>query len=217
MKKFLSVGLFAFVLAAGCSPLRIVMNSHNEDGSRILLTSDKHLFGDFSVALGTKLNQRDTIMGILVTCDKPSDHGIFVKGDKMMFRLTDDSVITLENLYDREYDRETTTQQTTQQVNSYGYTYSYHPFLDGFTVMPYEISSFVPRTYVTTTTNSYALYLISWDELESIVAKGVKKVRIEIEDAEKDSSDTENVSKMFSDMIDCLREGVATNMKHTEF
>lgn len=217
MKKTLFIVLAAVMLLSGCGGLRIVMNTHDSDGSRTVLTSDKHLFNTFDMALGAKIAKRDTVLGIMITSDRDADHSVFVKGDKMLFKLADESVITLENVYEKGYEKETVTGQTTVPVDNYGYAYSYSPVLDDIYVTPYSISTFVPRTFVRTTTRSYAIYLVSKKQLHDIMEKGVIKIRIEMEDSDQDMKSTSGVSQMVSDLYECLKEGIAKAPSHAEF
>lgn len=219
MKKIFILGLLAATLVAGCSTPKLVMNSKQKDGGRVLLTSDKNLFGNFDFALGAKIMPKGkTVLGVLVTCDIDSDHGLFDLNDRLLIRLSDSTKIELTNVYDKEYDKETKTETTTTPVIApIGYSYAYYPFDPVFYVTPYDVATFVPRTYVRTTTHSYALYLISRGQLDSIIEKGVIKLRIELEDAEYNMGDTNYVSGKFSALYDCLKEGIANPVKRTKF
>ncbi len=217
MKKFLFLALTVMLTAASCSPVRIVMNSKGADGVRTVLTSDKHLFGNIDIALGARIiNPKDTVLAILITSTKDSDHGIFDKDDQLLIRLADGSDIALTNLYDKEFDRHTTTEVVNERVSNYGYAYSYD-YYGGIYVTPMEISSFVPRSYTRTESNSYALYLVSKKQLQDIIAKGVSKLRVEIEDAELDMPSTNSVSAIVTELYACLREGMANSKKRTAF
>ena len=219
MKKIFILGLLAAVLFTGCSAPKLVMNSKHKDGSRVMLTSDKNLFGNFNFALGAKIMPKgETVLGVLITCDIDSDHGLFDLNDKLLIRLTDSTKIELTNVYDKEYDKETKTETTTTPVVApVGFSYAYRPFAPGIFVTPYDVAAFVPQTYVTTTTHSYALYLISKEQLESIIGKGVIKLRIEVENAEYNMGDTNYVGEKFSVLYDCLKDGIANPVKRTEF
>ena len=219
MKKNLLLSLLAAILVTGCGAPKLVMNSRHKDGRRVMLTSDKNLFGNFDFALGAKiLPKGETVLGVLITCDIDSDHGLFDLDDKLLIRLTDSTKIELTNVYDKEYDKETKTETTTTPVVApIGFSYAYHPFAPGIFVTPYDVAAFVPQTYVTTTTHSYALYLISKDQLESIIEKGVIKLRVEVENAEYNMDNTNYVGEKFSVLYDCLKEGLANPVKRTEF
>ena len=226
MKKNLSAGsgsaliiliLTCCLMTASCSPLSIVMNTHTEDGDRIVLTSDKRLFGDISAALGARVAEKDTVLAILVTYDGRSDHGVFSKGDKMLVRLGDQSVITLENVYHKEFEEETVTNTTQERVSDFGYAYSYDPYLDDILVTPYQISHFIPRVTTSRITKSYALYFISKPQLGDIIEKGVIKLRVELEDSELDMPDTSKVPAVFQGMRDCLFDCLSKGIQRTEF
>lgn len=217
MKKFFLV-LSAFVLfLPSCSPLKIVMNSKSPEGIRTVLTSDQHLFNNFDIALGASIEPRDTVLGILVTCDKSTDHGIFDKGDKMKLRLSDQSVIELDNIYHKEFDKEVQTYNTVDRTTEFGLAYSYDPYFGTVWVDPIEVRRLVPQVKTRTVTRSYALYLVSKGKLMDIISKGVIALRIEVEDDEYDMNGTGGVSSLLSQMYDCLKEGMANDKKRTDF
>lgn len=216
MKKILTAAL-ACILAVGCSPLRIAMDSRTKEGARIVYTTDKSLSAQMDIALGAKVDEKDTSLAIILTCNKFTDHGIFDKGDKMMFRLSDQSVIELTNIYHKEFERETSTRQTQERVNSYGLAYAYDPFTDGVYLTPYEVTSFIPRARVDVTTKSYALYFISESQIQRIIDKGVIKMRIEIEDSELDWTSTGGISELFAQMKDCLYERISKPHVRSKF
>ena len=207
------------VLTAACSPLKIIMNSTDPNGDRYVLTSDQSLFsskmGHIKVALGAKIHQRDTVLAILITSDANTDHGIFDMNDRLLIRFADQSVLTLKNIYDREFETETTTTQTQERVSTYGYDYVYSPWTDNVYVTPYEAYSFVPRTYVTKTTNSYALYLLTKTQLLDIINKNVIKLRVEVENNELDMPSPGSTSAIFSSIYACLKEGI--NRQRSDF
>lgn len=205
------------LLLSGCNPLRIVLNSKAENGERTILTSDKRLFGNFQVALGASVKPSETIYGILVTCDADTDHGIFDKGDQLLIRLADNSVIKLDNIYHKEFEKESKTYTNVNRISDFGYVYNYDPWFDGVFISPVEISRMVPTVNTVTTTNSYALYLVSRKQLENIIAKGVIKLRIEVEDNEFDMPDTGNLSKLLSEQFDCLNDCIANKVVRSEF
>lgn len=218
MKKFFIL-LFAAVMFASCGVVRLEMDSRQSDGSRILMTSDSRLFDDVSVALGAKVkNQKDTILAVLAVYDGRSEHGVFDCGNKMQFRLTDNSVISLSNIYENEFEKGTETYTTQDRVSEYGYAYAYDPYTMSMYVTPYEASTFIPREHTRVTTKSYALYLISKKELEDIITKGVVKLRVETENDELDMlSGTDRVAALLAEEYKCLKEGLATNRVRPEF
>lgn len=221
MKKLL-IALFACSLAvASCSPLRIVYNSTAANGDRTVFTSSQSLFGygkgRMDIALGSKVSVKDTLLAVLITSNQDSDHGIFDKGDRLLIRLKDDSVITLVNMYDKEYDTEINEGVTHEPVMAYGYDYVYSPWADGVFITPYEVTAMVPRRYITKTTNSYALYLISKADILNIINKGVKKLRVEDENEEFDMENPEYAAEIIGKEFDCLVEGILAGKNRSEF
>lgn len=217
MKKFYAF-VFAATLLCACGPARIVMDSRTGDGDRVILTSDSRLFGNVEIALGAKINQKDTVLAVLVTYDGKTDHGVFDVDDKLQFRLSDGEEISLLNVYDREYNRETDTYTTNDRVSQYGFAYAYDPFYGGTYVTPVEINSFIPRTHTRTITESYGLYLVTKKQLNDIISKGVAKMRVEIENDELDMvNGTEFVTAVLADQYNCLKKGFASPHRRSEF
>lgn len=219
MKKFILMAAVCLFTVSSCSPLRIIMNRTNK-GERTILTSNLRLFsyngGTISAALGTRIRQpKDTLLAVLITCDADSDHGIFDKDDRLLMRLTDGSQISLTNLYDKEFETETTTNTTQDRVTSYGYDYTYSPWTGGVYVYPYEVSTFIPRTYTTKTSYSYALYLIPKQDLKDIIDKGVTKLRVEIENKELDMPNPNAAKQVFANLKACLYNGIHNRDRST--
>lgn len=216
---------FALALATltiiSCSPLKIVMNTTSPDGKRTVATSNQPLFnsngGQVSIALGTRISGKDTIVGIVITYDANTGRGVFDKDHRMMFRLTDKSEITLKNLYDREFENIDETTVTDQFKTDYGVAYSYDPWLESVVISPYEVTRLVPQVHHYKTTNSYALYLITRQQLDDIITKGVIKLRIESADCDLDMTNTEGVSALFTSLRNCLTEGVKAGPQRSAF
>lgn len=218
MKKILTLTLAAALLCS-CGAVRVAMDSRDKDGSRLILTSDKHIFNHIDMALGAKITeQKDTVLAVLVTYDGRSNHGVFDVDDQMKFRLSDESVISLSNIYDKEFETSTETFTTTERVAEFGYAYGYDPYTRSIYVTPYEASSFVPRVHTSTSTLSYGLYLITKTQLQDIIAKGVVKLRVEIENEELDMlTGTERIAPIFAEQYACLKESFANPHQRSDF
>ncbi len=216
---FAAIGLFAAVCS--CSPLRIVLDSTAENKERTVLTSNASLFradrGHIYAAMGSRIIQKDTIIAILLTYDENTDHGVFDLGNRLMVRLGDNSEIFLENVYDKEFDSHTETNTTTVPQHNLGFAYTYSPFTDMVYVEPYTISTMVQRTYTTHTTNSYALYLVTKEQLFDIMNKGIVKLRVEIEDRELDMPNPERASEILYELGSCLYDRVVAGVVRTDF
>lgn len=207
----------AVLMAASCAPLRIVMNSTDTTGKRTVCTSDLALFDEFSIAMGARIAPRDTVMAVLITSDKKSDHGIFDMNDRLMIRLGDDSEVILTNIYDHEYEKGLQTGTTTDTYYRHTYEYAYSPLLDAVIVEPVTVRTMVPRTYSYTTTKSYALYLITRQQVQDIIDKGVKKLRIEIEDADCDMPVPGIARDRIAELYPFLKEAVSNPVKRSKF
>jgi len=221
MKKILITIVVCIAAVCSCSPLRIVMNTTGADGERLIVTSDQPLFsyekGQLTAALGCQINGKDTVLALLITSDANSGHGIFAKGDKLKVRFSDDEVITLENLYDREFETHTETGTTEHMKTDWGYAYTYDPWMDSIDLTPYQITRMVPQTYTRKVSKSYALYLLTRHDIEGLMKKPVKKFRVEIEDADLDMPYTDGVNELFTSLMTCLYGGIKDKFERSEF
>jgi len=222
MKKALIVSLVAVALATvSCSPLKLVMNSTDSKGVRTLVTSDQTLMSNFKgsmdIAMAARVEKKDTILALIVTIDANSGHGLFNKGNKMMIRLNDDSVIELTNLYDKEYEEKEETYVTNSTRQRFDYAYAYDYYTGTIDVFPYMVNQMVPEVRTNTKNLSYALYLISKKQLNNVITKGVKKLRVEIENDDIDMTETSSVSGLFQGMYAVIQEGLGKNHVRTEF
>lgn len=200
----LSCGL----ILAACTPLQIVLNTTNTHGEHIILTSNQPLFGDYSIALGVRIADNDTVLGMLVTCEKATNKGVFDLDDQLQIRLADQSVITLKNLYDHEWEAQTETHQGENVVRDNGFYYAYNPWGTELFVSPYSVTHYVPYSYTTVVTKSYALYLISYQELKSILEQEVIKLRIDVGSSAEDMPSPGKMSKLMQNLAGCLYEAV---------
>lgn len=221
MKRIIIIGLLCAMSLASCSPLRIVVNTQTPDGVRTVCTSPIDLFrysdGTIGLAMGGRLAKKDTVIALGIRCDAKTKHGIFDKGDRLMFRLNDDSEVILTNVWDKEYVEDKETHVTQEYRHTYGFSYCYHPFYDPYFVTPYEIGTMVPTVYIEDNSASYALYLITYDQYQAIVTKGVKKFRVECESKDLDMPDPSNLPKILTDLFECLVSGVRNTVVRTEF
>lgn len=217
-KFMILIAAVSMLLAsAGCAPLRIVMNSADKQGRRTLCTSDIPLFSEFSIAMGARVAPKDTTLAILITSDKNSDHGIFDMNDRLMFRLGDDSEVILTNMYDHQYEKNTETGTTTDTYYRNTFAYAYSPWADAVFVEPVTVRTMVPRTYSYTTTKSYALYLITKQQVQDIINKGVVKLRVEIEDADCDMPNPSDARDIIAKIYPFLHEASKAGVKRSEF
>ncbi|MCQ2185594.1 MAG: hypothetical protein MJY92_02570 [Bacteroidales bacterium] len=194
------------MLFASCSPLHVAMNSTDKKGVRTVCTSDIDLFGSFEIALGYKAEKTDTLMGILITCLKNSDHGVFQKDDLLRLRLTDGSEIELANLYEREFDKDVSTEYRDDIYYQNRIAYAYSPYYDAVYLTPVTVRTWVPRVYTRTTTKSFALYFVTKQQLMDIMQKGVVKCRVEIEDEDCDMPYPERFAARISELYAFLMQ-----------
>lgn len=205
-------------ISQSCAPLRIVFNSSDKTGARRMLTSDVDLFGSFSMAMGAKVSQSDTLLAVLITSDKKSDHGIFDLNDRLMIRLADSSEVILKNTYNKEYDKKTETRVEEQpEYRTGGFAYAYSPWTGEVFVTPYIARRMVPRVYNITITKSYALYFITKKQINDIMNKGVAKLRIEVEDADYDMPYPAEATAKFTEVYNFLHAAAKAGVKRTAF
>jgi len=197
--RLLLLGVIGF-LTVSCGPTIILNNTSH--GARQVLTSNLKIgsvknVGDFYVALGAKIEGRDSVLAILVTCNADSKKSIFAKGDKFRIGFSDGTELALQNIFENEFEEESGTRVTHSIRNDYGYLYSYGPFTDSFYVEPYTISRMVPEVTTYKETNSYALYLISRRDASIIAKKSTVKIRIESSMGDLDVADPEKIGDVF--------------------
>lgn len=205
MRKLLFVGALA-LMAMACSPLKIALNKTDSEGVRTVVTSKQNLFGIYEMALGVRITEADTIMGIIVSAESNKLNGIFNQDDHLYITLGDGSKITLRNILDSdafEVRRETKT-----DYSNPGWAYAYGPWGRRYYIQPYAASSYFANTYEITVADSYALYLITYDEMVSIITKGVEKLSIEADNDTDVMQNTVGLQEQFAKMFQCLGDGV---------
>lgn len=188
---------------SACAPLRVISNTE-KNGVHEICTSDIHLFDRFDMAMGMRIEKRDTVLAILITCDKDSDHGVFDKNDRVLIRFADGEEMTLKNIYNKEYHQETRTNYTTDTYYDDRLVYSYNPYTDKVYLTPVTFRTFVPRKFTTTSTLSYALYPITKRQYKSLSEKEIAKVRIEIENSDCDMPSPREFGSVIKELHDFI-------------
>jgi len=221
MRKNLLFTAVAVLLAASCSPVKIYMDSTASDGTRKVVTTQETILrngkGALGLSMGASVKDADTVVAILAVLDADTGHGVFNAGDAMKFRLTDGQEITLTNLLDKKYQHSQETQVTEQWETGYGVAYAYGA--RRCWVRPYSVSYLTPEVSTTTTNNSYALYLVSRQQLTDIIKKGVIKMRVELEsiDVDIENNDAAAISGILKSEILCLVDRLSAHKEKTEF
>lgn len=205
MRKLILFSALALV-AMACNPLKVALNKTDSEGVRTIVTSAQHFFNDYDVALGVRVSNADTIMGIVVSASSSKLEGIFDQDDHLYFVLNDGSKVTLRNILDRdaiEVRKETKTDYTNP-----GWSYAYGPWGRRYFISPYAASSYFSQTYETTVVDSYALYLITYEEMARIINIGVKTLSIEADNNTEEMINPSGLQTLFKDMLQCLASGV---------
>jgi len=212
MKKIVLLAA-ACICIASCGAFKKIEVNTNIDGVRTIVTTNRHLVGDVSLATGARTTAKDTIVAFLVTSTEDSDHSVFSKGDLMQIKLTDGSVIKLTNVYDKAYEKETETGITNSMHTNYVYDYVYSPWTDGIYVVPYQINQMVPHAYTHTTTFSWALYLVTYPQMQDIINKGVTRVRVENESGFYEVRNPEGFAAIVKEQAINIYEAFVTDPK----
>lgn len=221
--RIITIALAATVLAASsCNPLRVVLNTQSPDGERKIVTSEKIIASEdgvnLSMCMGTRIHAKDTVVAIALSIDAATGKSVFDKGDKFMLKLGDGRTVTLVNILEDEYEEHTETHVQDRPVyTGIRYSYAYSPWAGPVFVTPYDAYAMVPEVYTTKVANSYALYLITKEDLSGIIYKGVKKMRIEIDRADLDITDTKDIAPLIKSMVMCLIDGAKTEIRKGEF
>ncbi|MCQ2289494.1 MAG: hypothetical protein MJZ74_10420 [Muribaculaceae bacterium] len=180
MRKVLLVSALAMLFSSCGLMGDIAMDSTSMDGVRTVLTTNKRFMNETDVALGVRINKKDTVAGLLLTSEKNACRGIFGKGDRLKVDFADGSSITLKNIYDKEYEKETTQSESERIVDAQvGYNYIYSPYTDAVYITPNYVTAIVPERHTYTTTLSYALYPITYSQLVDMMTKSAVKVSVE--------------------------------------
>lgn len=216
MKKYFLMAMVAVSLIA-CNSLSIVTDTVAPNGERTVLTSDMGLYGNFSMALGARIQGNDTVMGVLITSSEQAKESVFNRDCHLLVRLADDTTIDLQNQYDNEFEKETTRTETNQLVNRTGYAYSYDPLLDDIVVTPYMVSGFVPRTTTRTDFRSYALFLISKKQLHAMLNQPTVKLRVETKTSADDMKSPQDVQSKVVKLYNTLHATMAKPKARPEF
>ena len=207
MRKLLFAGALA-LMAMACNPLKIALNKTDSEGVRTVVTSSQNLFGIYEMALGVRISEADTIMGIIVSAESNKMHGLFDQDDHLYFTLNDGSKVTLRNILDRDAIEVRKETKTDYNYANQGLTYAYGPWGRRYFISPYAASSYFSQTYETTVVDSYALYLITYEEMVSIITKGVEKLSIEADNDTDVMLNTVGLQEQFAKMFQCLGDGV---------
>lgn len=205
MKNLLFVSAFA-LMAMSCSSLRIALNKTDSEGVRTVVTTTEHLFGNYEMALGVRISDADTIMGIIVSTESNKLNGIFNQDDHLYIVLGDGSKITLRNILDS--DAYEVRKETKTDYSTAGMSYAYGPWGRRYFIRPYAASSYFANTYETTVAYSYALYLITYEEMVRIISKGIESLSIEADNNTDIMRNTFGLQEQFAAMFQCLGEGV---------
>lgn len=199
MKKIVFT-LYSALMLTSCGLIgEIAMDTTDMDGVRTVLTSNKHLMSETDIALGVRINKTDTVAGLLLTCEKSASRGIYGKGDRFKVDFADGSSITLKNIYDKEYEKETTQSETERFVDAQvGYNYIYSPYTGDVYITPNYVTAIVPEHHTYTTTLSYALYLVTYDQLVDMMTKSAVAVGIESDNGYDKMADPSKLSDIIS-------------------
>ena len=207
MKKNLLFSALALV-AMACNPLKVALNKTDSEGVRTIVTSSQHFFNDYDVALGVRVSNADTIMGIVVSASSSKLEGIFDQDDHLYFTLNDGSKVTLRNILDRDATEVRKETKTDYNYANPGFSYAYGPWGRRYFISPYAASSYFSQTYETTVVDSYALYLITYEEMARIINIGVKTLSIEADNNTEEMINPSGLQTLFKDMLQCLASGV---------
>lgn len=199
MKKIVFSTAMAMLLSSCGLMGDIAVDTTDMDGVRTVLTSNKHFMSETDIALGVRLNKTDTVAGLLLTCEKSASRGIYGKGDRLRVEFADGTSITLKNIYDKEYEKETTQSESNRIVDTQlGYNYIYSPYTDDVYITPNYVTAIIPERHTYTTTLSYALYLVTYDQLVDMMTKSAVTVGVESDNGYDKMSDPSKLSDIIS-------------------
>jgi len=205
MRKSLLLVFAACIVLSSCGAFKKIEINTNSKGVRTVLTSCRHVFSNVKVALGARsVNAKDTVMVVYLYSTKDSEHGLFDSGDVFQIKLTDNTIINLKNILDKEYEKETVTSTSTVSRPYPTYGYCYGPFGEPYFISAYDMYSMIPVTTTTTTTYSSAMYLVTAQQMIDILTKGIVKARIECEEGYLDVPNPARLQEVFKNELEDL-------------
>jgi len=215
MKKISIITIICLIMA-GCSTIKLAVNTTDEEGRKIYFTSEEFLFSidDYSVLLsvGVRLGAKDTLCAVMITSTKESDHGIIKKGDNITFKLYDGSSVSAANVLDKGYSTESDKITYAANPNA-SIIVAYNPFsyLYGSNYVFRDPNLFNnniqrPSTISSSFTYSYGLYLITLDDMSRIINVGVSDFTIRMDDQDVEMPHPDGLPKIFVQMFSFIKE-----------
>jgi len=205
------------LLATSCGTLKLATKAKAPDGSDFYATTEVTLFSqegnDFDIAMGAKVNAKDTMLAVVLTSRMNRDHSIFKKGNKMKFSFHDGTGFTLSNMLDSGFDVENSAIIAGQPVSGVAYGYYYDPWGGLLFGPPNEVHGFVPTLGVSRKSTSYAFYLITCEQVRSISNKELTVFMLEADGRKLESADPDNVKTVFSQLYSFLKDNFCTSSK----
>lgn len=144
MKKGCLLLVLMPLLLVSCDTIRIAMDSTNTGGERRIMTNNQDFFRtqgyEVGIAGGVLIQGKDTLAGLVITCDAPVKKALFEGGSKMHIRLNDDQTIVLSNMLDRESDSHTET-EVHDHLSTTDYDYVYSQWGPALIATPIRVTS----------------------------------------------------------------------------
>lgn len=212
MKNIILTTIVCFI-ALSCNTLKLAVCETAPDGSQVYASTDVTLLvdetDDIYTALGMKAGGgKDSLFAISVTSQKKSDEALFKKGEKMVITLSDGSEIVLKNICDSYYAVENEFYLSSQPVSGVAYNVYASPYYPwyGFIGAPYQFTGYVPSPDIKKNTYSYALYLVSCEQIHAIMEKGTTSLVIGSGERKFQMKHPENASELYSQLYSFLKE-----------
>jgi len=209
MNKLINIAALCLV-TAGCSTLKLAMNQKAPDGNQLYQTSEVMLFAnDYNAiytTLGAKVAPTDTMYAITVTCNKTTEHTMFRKGNKIIVGFEDGTEFSLVNMWDLDFAVENKKIISNKPVNGVYYNYGFDPWVGYVPLVSNQFYGFVPTLGNEKSTTSYGLYLISTDQLMSVIRKKVTKFVLEAGESKMEMIYPENSSGVYAQLHEFLLE-----------
>jgi len=208
-KRLLLLSLLC-LLAVSCDTLKLIKYPIPPDGAKLYATSNVNLFeedGDeFLTALGMKPIEKDTLVAVSISTYKMTESAMFGKGNTVTISFEDGSVIVWKNVLDSYMEVENNVVLKGKPVHGMAYNYYYSPWVGITYAVPYQVAGYVPSPSIEKTTSSYALYIVSTEQIRAVSNKVITGFELQAGKHKYKMKNPETASGIYSQLYGFLVE-----------
>lgn len=198
------------LVAMSCDTLKLAINTKTPDGGRFYATSEVNLFADegddFFTAMGIKPGGEASMLAISISTNKSSDSAMFGRGNTLTIGFEDGSEIVLKNILDSYMETENKLVLKSTPVSGVVYSYYYTPWAGMLYTLPNQVAGYVPSPDIERKTASYALYIVSSEQIKAISSKVITKFELQAKKHTFLMKSPEEAGGIYSQLYDFLLE-----------